>query len=295
MSLQSMTGFARADARHGAVRFHWELRSVNSRGLDLRLRLPPGHDALEAPVREAVTKRLARGSVTATLAIDQAAEAAAIRINAPALALVLDTIARLAETGRFERPRPEGVLALRGVIESGSVEPDEAEAALFREALLGALGQALDGLVAARRSEGARLGDVLATLLDRIEAHVAAITASPVRTPEAISRRLADQVARLLATGSNLDADRLHQEAVLLATRADVEEELQRLRAHIAAARALLAEAVPVGRRLDFLTQEFNREANTICSKANDIALTRLGLELKAVIDQVREQVQNIE
>jgi uncharacterized protein (TIGR00255 family) len=295
MTLQSMTGFARADGNAGGMRFHWELRSVNGRSLDVRLRLPAGQEALELPVRESIGKRLARGNVTATLVVDQQAEMGGVRVNEVALGTIVAAIERLVATGRFERPRPEGVLALKGVLETGGPAADPADNAATGKALLEALSRALDGLAAARIAEGGRLGSVLAEALARIEALTAAIGGSTARKPEVIAARLADLVGKLVATGPTLDPDRLHQEAVLLATRADVEEELKRLTAHIAAARDLLAESAPVGRRLDFLAQELNREANTICSKANDIEITRLGLELKAVIDQVREQVQNIE
>ncbi|MDX2158753.1 MAG: YicC/YloC family endoribonuclease [Hyphomicrobiaceae bacterium] len=295
MTLQSMTGFARADGARGGVRFHWELRSVNGRGLDIRLRLPPGYDGLEAAVREAISKRLARGNVTATLVVDQAAEAGAIRINEQALAVVLAAVDRLVQSGTFERPRPEGVLGLRGVIEVGSGPADDSEGQAFAKETSTVLTVAIEGLVAARKLEGARLSVILNDAIDRIDNLVQAIAASPARRPEAVALRLGELVTRIVETGVQLDKDRLHQEAILVATRADVEEEIKRLGSHITAARELLASSAPAGRRLDFLSQELNREANTICSKSNDTEMTRLGLELKAVIDQVREQVQNIE
>jgi uncharacterized protein (TIGR00255 family) len=288
-----MTGFARADATAGDVRFHWELRSVNSRGLDVRLRLPPGQEALEAAVREIVAKTVARGNVSANLTIDGSAAVGEVRVNERALAKVLAAVEQLAVRPGFERPRPEGVLALRGVLELG--ETTETSSEVLRGALLDALSRAMRTLVEARRVEGARLAIVLADSVDKIESLVDRIAALPVRRPEAIRARLNDQVQRLFGTGAPLDPDRLHQEAMLIATRADVEEELKRLGAHIAAARSLLVDDAPAGRRLDFLAQEFNREANTVCSKSIDIEMTRLGLELKAVIDQLREQVQNIE
>lgn len=295
MTLSSMTGFARAGGQHGASRFHWELRSVNGRGLDIRLRLPPGHEALEAPSREAIAGKVSRGNVAATLTLETPAATGEIRINERALATVLVAIEHLAERDIFDRPRPEAVLGLRGVIELGEAPATEASQEAMTAAALVALRSALDGLVAARATEGQRLGVVLTAALARIEELVGLIRAAPARRPEAIRARLAEQIQRLLAGGPGLDTDRLHQEAVLLATRSDVEEELDRLAAHIGAAHALLADKAAVGRRFDFLAQEFNREANTICSKSNDIEMTRLGLELKAVIDQLREQVQNIE
>jgi len=293
MPLRSMTGFARADGTVGDLRFHWELRSVNSRGLDVRLRLPPGHEALEAPARAIVAKAVARGNVSANLTIDSGAAMGEVCVNERALAKVLAAVERLAERPEFERPRPEGVLALRGVLEVGETVETSSEA--LRGTLLDALSGAMGTLIEARRIEGARLATVLADAVDKIDSLVDQIAALPVRRPEAVRDRLNDQVQRLFGTGAPLDAERLHQEAMLIATRTDVEEELKRLGAHIAAARSLLADEAPAGRRLDFLAQEFNREANTVCSKSIDIEMTRLGLELKAVIDQFREQVQNIE
>lgn len=295
MTLSSMTGFARAGGQQDATRFHWELRSVNGRGLDIRLRLPPGSEAIEPQVRDLIAARISRGNVTATLTLESAAATGDIRINERALATMLKAIEQLAERDIFDRPRPEGVLGLRGIIELGEAPASEAAQAAMAQATMAALREAVEALVAVRRTEGARLGLVLAAALARIEELVGLIRAAPARRPEAVRARLAEQIQRLLSGGPGLDADRLHQEAVLLATRSDVEEELDRLAAHIAAAHGLLADSAPVGRRFDFLTQEFNREANTICSKSNDIEMTRLGLELKAVIDQLREQVQNIE
>jgi uncharacterized protein (TIGR00255 family) len=294
MALRSMTGFARFDGTAGGVRFHWELRSVNGRGLDMRLRLPPGLEALEAPVREAIGRRVSRGNVSATLVLETAVAGSDIRINERALATVLAAVDRLAKRDDFDRARPEGILALRGVLETGDAPGGDTEA-LHKDVLAG-LGVALDALTDARLKEGGKLATVFADQVARIETLVGQITRLPARQPEAVRARLAEQVQRVVgAGGSGLDPDRLHQEAILLATRADVEEEIKRLGAHISAARGLLADAAPVGRRLDFLAQEFNREANTICSKSTDIEMTRLGLELKAVIDQLREQVQNIE
>ncbi|MGD9803690.1 MAG: YicC/YloC family endoribonuclease [Hyphomicrobiaceae bacterium] len=293
MPLRSMTGFARADATSGDARFHWELRSVNSRGLDVRLRLPPGQEALEAAAREMIGKAMVRGNVSATLTFDSAGPGGEIRVNERALSNVLVTIEQLARRRNFDRPRPEGVLALRGVLELG--EATETSDDTLRSVLLDTLATGLRSLVEARSIEGERLSAALTESVTKIEILVDTIAALPVRTPEAVRARLGEQVQRLIGTGAPLDPDRLHQEAMLIATRADVEEEIKRLGAHIAAARGLLAENVPVGRRLDFLAQEFNREANTVCSKSIDIEMTRLGLELKAVIDQLREQVQNIE
>lgn len=293
MPLRSMTGFARSDGSAEGARFHWELRSVNGRGLDVRVRLPQGCEGLEPTVRESSAKALTRGNVSATLSLEAGAGAGDVRINERALATFLSVAEKLAARGSFDRPRPEGVLGLRGVIEIG--EGMGPVSSHMREALLGGLARALEDLVAARRMEGERIEQALRGHVDLIEGLVRKIAELPVRQPEALRLRLAEQVQRLLGTGAPLDPDRLHQEAVLVATRIDVEEELKRLEAHIEAARNLFDDAAPSGRRLDFLAQEFNREANTVCSKSSDIEMTRLGLELKAVIDQLREQVQNIE
>ncbi len=295
MALKSMTGFARRDGAHGTMRWHWEVRSVNGRGLDLRLRLPPGTENLEHRLREATQKRIARGSVSVTLVLQRDAGAAEIRINDHALEQVIAAIAQVRGKGQFDNPRPEGILALRGVMELVEPVETEAETEARLAQMLADYEAALVSLTDNRAGEGARLAAILSEQLAQIEGLVARVAASPARSTDAIRRRLTELVRRLTDAVPSLDPERLHQEAALLATRADVEEELARLKAHIAAARELLAAKEPTGRKLDFLTQEFNREANTLCSKSNDVEITRLGLELKAVIDQMREQVQNIE
>lgn len=295
MAIKSMTGFARADGAAEGWRFAWELRSVNGKGLDVRLRLPPGLDALESAVRERAGKALSRGNVTANLSLNREKSATTARINEDVLAALLDAITRIGARVEARPPSLDGLLGFKGVVEL--VEEDEtpqARAAL-EAAILAAFDQALGGLVAARQDEGRALSRVMSGHLDEVDRLRRAAEASPGRTVEAIRQRLADQVAALIDASSALDPARLHQEAVLLATKADIREELDRLDAHVAQARGLLAEDQPVGRRLDFLAQEFNREVNTLCSKANDRALTRIGLDLKAVVDQFREQIANIE
>ncbi len=295
MTIKSMTGFARADGSAGSTSWHWELRSVNGRSLDLRLRLPPGFEGLEPRIREAVGKRLARGSLSVNLNVKRSEGISQIRLNEPALRQVLAALDKLQAMTKAETPRADGLLGIRGVLEFVEAEEGEAEAGARTEAMLTSLDQALRALVTARASEGGRLETIISDQLVAIQKLVQTVQASPARAPEAIRQRLKEQVTRLLETGVSLDEARLYQEAALLATRVDVEEELKRLTAHIAGARELLASKEPAGRRLDFLAQEFNREANTLCSKANDPETTRAGLELKAVIDQMREQVQNIE
>lgn len=295
MTLQSMTGFSRSDGTLDGTAWYWELRSVNNRGLDLRLRLPPGFEQLEPRIRERIAKAVSRGSVNATLTLARRTQTSEVRINEAALDRVLTIATRLSKELGSPVPRVETLLGLKGVLDLVE-ESDDADAlAAQQAAVLADLETALAGLVAARRDEGRRLADVLTRQVDEIARLTAAVEAAPSRSVEAVRRRLADQVARLVESSQGLDPARLHQEAVLLATRADVEEELKRLNAHIDAARALLAGGGAVGRKLDFLAQEFNREANTLTSKAADQEIAHAGLALKVVIDQMREQVQNIE
>jgi uncharacterized protein (TIGR00255 family) len=295
MALQSMTGFARSDGVLNGAAWHWELRSVNNRGLDLRLRLPPGFEAIEPKVRDRIAKEISRGSVNASLSITRRAEAAEVRVNQAALEQMLAIATRIASNIGAEPPRVEALLGLKGVLDIADEADDPAILESQQPVVLEGLETALAGLVAARRDEGSRLTDVLSRQIDEITRLTASVEQAPARSVDAIRKRLSDQVARLMETGQGLDPARLHQEAVLLATRADVEEELKRLKAHVEAARALLTDGGAVGRKLDFLAQEFNREANTLTSKAADQDIARSGLALKVVIDQMREQVQNIE
>jgi uncharacterized protein (TIGR00255 family) len=295
MSIKSMTGFARAEGSSGSLAWHWELRSVNGRGLDLRLRLPAGSESLEPKVREAAARHLVRGSVTVSLSAEGRAGALEIRLNEEVLQQVMRATERIRELTSAALPRADGLIGIKGVLEVVDKEESPEAAELRVGAMLDSLEQGLRALVSARAAEGTRLTEVLSAQLMEIERLVAVVEASPARTPEALTERLREQVGRLLDGGNGLDPARLHQEAVLIATRADVEEELKRLRSHIGAARELLSEEGTVGRKFDFLAQEFNREANTLCSKANDVEITRAGLALKTVIDQMREQVQNIE
>jgi uncharacterized protein (TIGR00255 family) len=295
MTLKSMTGFARRDGASERVAWHWELRSVNGRGLDVRLRVPPGLDALEPKIREAVAKAITRGNVSVNLAVNRQSASSEIRLNEDALTQVVRAAARVRALTGGEAPRTEGLLAIKGVLETS--EEDQAPEAVesMHAAMLRDLSEALSSLVEARSAEGGRLADIIAAQVAEIERLVSFVETSPARTPEAIAVRLKELVARLLDADNGFDPARLHQEAVLLATRADVEEELRRLRVHIAAAGDLLRDPGAVGRKFDFLAQEFNREANTLCSKANDSEITKAGLALKVVIDQMREQVQNLE
>jgi uncharacterized protein (TIGR00255 family) len=291
-----MTGFARADGSADGLNWIWEARSVNGRGLDVRLRLPPGYEALEIPARDAVAKRFARGNVSLSLSIEKQQTNGAIRLNEQVLADVIKAADRVSALSGAAKPDAAQLLMIKGVLETSDQMLEDADARSAREkTITQSLEAALDKLGEARRAEGARLGDIIREQIAQIDQLAASVRASPSRAPEAIMGRLKDAIGRLVDATAALDNDRLHQEAVLIATRADVEEELQRLSAHVAAARDILVERGAVGRKLDFLAQEFNREANTLCSKANAVDITRLGLQLKTVIDQFREQVQNVE
>lgn len=295
MALTSMTGFARsAGAGHG-YRWTWELRSVNGKGLDIRLRLPQSFEHLDQPARERIGKALQRGNLQVGLSLQRETTASALRVNEALLSQVMDLVRRVGSQIDAAPPTLDGLLSIRGILETVDAEDDPAIAGALAADLLADLDTALAELVVARDREGAAIGAVLNARMDEIERLTTAAEASPARTVEAIKKKLADQVAALLDASPALDPDRLHQEAALLATRADIREELDRLTAHVEAARVLLAEGGPVGRKLDFLAQEFNRETNTLCAKANDRSLTAIGLDLKAAVDQLREQVQNLE
>lgn len=295
MTLKSMTGFARSDGRHGPHSWHWEVRTVNGRGLDVRLRMPAGYDSIEQAVRDTCKKRLARGNCSLTLTVQRDSGETAARLNED----VFKQVVRAAEQAQglvdAAPPTLDGLLSMRGVIEFTEAEEDESEQKARADAVLADFGHVVDNLIEARMAEGQHLAKEVSAQVDEVEGLVGTIEKSPSREPEAISKRLQEQITRLLGETSQLDEQRLHQEAVFLAAKADVEEELARLKAHVAAARDLLESTQPVGRKFDFLTQEFNREANTICSKSNAPDITTAGLALKAVIDRMREQVQNIE
>lgn len=295
MTLKSMTGFARADGVHGEVAWHWEVRSVNGRNLELRLRLPSGFDAIEIKARGLAQEKLARGNCTLSLWVKRETGQTEIRLNETALRQAQAVAERAGGLTGLPSPSLDTLLGMRGVVETVEGEESEEAQAALHHALIASLAQALDQLVSARTSEGERLQAVIEKQLHAIGGLVERAAGASARLPEAIAARLAEQITRLTEASANLDADRLHQEALLLAAKADIQEELDRLRAHVAAASELIESGQPVGRKFEFLAQEFNREANTICSKAADVEISRTGLELKTVIDQLREQVQNIE
>ena len=296
MSLSSMTGFARVEGAEGGARWHWELRSVNGKGLDLRLRLPPGFEALEPKLKAIAQGAMKRGNVQANLQLTRENAANVPRLNEDVLKGVLAAVSRLRDHQIYlSDSTAEGILSLKGVMEMGEAEESEEARAALEEALAASFADAVKALASARDEEGAKLAALLEGQVKRIEELTGEAAASPAASAEVMRERLKRQVEELLGASPALNEERLAQEAALLATKADVREELDRLGAHVEQARDLLASDEPVGRRLDFLTQEFNREANTLCSKAADVALTRIGLELKTVIDQLREQVQNVE
>ncbi len=295
MTVASMTGFARTQGSLGPWRYAWELKTVNSKGLDLRLRTPPGFDSVEVKARSAIAARIARGTCTASLTAKRDDAGGAARINRDALDRVLKALEDVPLNANLRPASLDGLLSVRGVLEVVEPEDDEAQRAALEQAALRSLDEALDHLVVSRRSEGAALADVLALRLDRIADLSARAETLPARQPEAIRARLAEQVAALLAASDGFDPQRLHQEAVMLAVKADIREELDRLAAHVASARALLAAGGAIGRRLDFLAQELSRESNTLCAKSNDPALAAIGLDLKIEVEQWREQVQNLE
>ncbi|MBD8892735.1 YicC/YloC family endoribonuclease [Roseibium litorale] len=297
MTLASMTGFARVQGEAGVVRWTWELRSVNGKNLDMRLRLPAGLEELEPRIRERCAKVLQRGNVSIGLFMQRDQGEAVLTINQTALDAVLAAVGLLRQRlPDVAPPTLDGILAQKGVVELKEPEEDPAVREALLATLLSTLDEALGALVGMRRSEGHAIRDIILGQVDRVAGLTARAERLPARQPEAIRARLAALVAELMdASAGALDSQRLHQEAAILATKADIREELDRLHAHVTAVRELLAAGGAIGRRLDFLAQEFNRETNTLCSKSNDVELTTIGLDLKAVIDQMREQIQNLE
>jgi uncharacterized protein (TIGR00255 family) len=289
-----MTGFARGHGVCGSYNWAWELKSVNAKGLDLRLRLPAGWDTVEGPLR-ASAQVLTRGTVYGTLNVDRQGVAPIVRVNEAVLAAVLATIKNLAGRVEAAEPRLDGILSLKGVIEIIEQDEREEERLAAEAAVIAGFATTITELVAMRRHEGEVLQRVLTQRIGEIAALAARADAAPGRRPEAIKARIAEQVAMLLDASSRFDSDRLHQEAILIASKADIREEIDRLASHVAQVERLIAQGGAIGRRLDFLAQELNREANTLCSKSNDVELTNIGLELKSVVEQFREQVQNLE
>ena len=290
-----MTGFARADGADGAWTWAVEARSVNGRGLETRFRGPPGFDSLDRIAREGSQSRFQRGQIGLTLQARRAEGAGAVRVNTEQLDRYLDLAGAYAAKGRAAPPSIEALLGLRGVLEASDDNDDPEARVAVETAMAASIAEALEGLKASRMAEGAALLPVLSGLIDKVETLTASAETEAAGLPAALKDRFEKRMTELLADRAGLE-DRIVQEAAVMATKADVREELDRLKSHVAAARTLLGGAEPSnGRRLDFLTQEFMREANTLCSKSATTALTAIGLELKATIDQFREQVQNVE
>ena len=295
MTIVSMTGFSEAHGARGSLRWRWEIKSVNGRGLELRLRTPPGFDGIEAVARTLAGERFRRGNLQANLVMDAQEGVRGLKIDPAALAAAVKIAQEIAAETGLAPARVDGLLALKGVIvqdETQVLEP--AERADRDAAIVESLANAMDQLRRARRTEGAKLATVLESILGEIDTLTNDAGNLAAVQPDAIRDRLAAQMKDLLGANT-IPEERLAQEAALLAVRADIREELDRLAAHVQEARTLLGSGEAIGRKLDFLAQEFNREANTLCSKSADIQLTKLGLALKAAIDQFREQSQNVE
>ncbi|MCV9997577.1 YicC family protein [Pararhizobium sp. YC-54] len=295
MPLQSMTGFARCEGTCGRYRWAWELRSVNGKGLDLRLRLPTGTEHLETEVRRLTAECFSRGNMQINLNVSASEAGVETVINQNALAAILSLRDQLRDVIDPAPLRLDTLLSIRGIVDFREPEEQEGERAARDADILAGLQLALAEMTAMRAGEGVALYRVLQEQIDRIEKLTGEIEADPSRSVATITARLASQVALVMDAGSMVDQDRLYGEVALLAAKADIREEIDRLRTHVVAARDLLKKGGPVGRKLDFLSQEFNRESNTICSKSNAATVTAAGIELKVVIDQFREQVQNLE
>jgi uncharacterized protein (TIGR00255 family) len=295
MSLVSMTGFAEGHGAKETLRWRWEVKSVNGRGLDLRLRTPPGFDGIEPAARMLANERFRRGNIQASLSIEPQEGARGLRIDAVALAAAVRIAKQIEAESGLAPARVDGILSLKGVIVQDETQALDIEQRAARDAaILESLALAFDSLRRARRNEGGKLGHVLNGLIAEIEKLTKEAASLAAAQPAAFREKMDAQLKEMLGSAS-VPPERLAQEVALLATRADVREELDRLNAHTHEASALLASGDAVGRKLDFLAQEFNREANTLCSKSADIALTRVGLAIKHAVDQFREQAQNVE
>ena len=295
MALASMTGFARQSGFASPYHWAWEVKTVNAKGLDVRLRLPTGFDLIEPAARARIAARLARGACHASLSLQRETMAAQVRINHVLLGQLATALADTAARHHLAAATMDALLAVRGIVEISETPEDESQRAGACAAMLAGLDVALDQLAAMRAGEGAALAQVLSARCATIARLTDAADHHPARLPQAIAARLAQSVALLAGASHALDPHRLHQEALLLAAKGDIREELDRLTTHADAAQALIAGGGPCGRRLDFLAQELAREANTLCAKANDGGLTAIGLELRVEIEQMREQIQNIE
>jgi len=295
MTLSSMTGFARTQGTWENYHWVWEIRSVNGKNLDVRCRIPPGLDAMDQKIRGLMKKNFARGSVNVHLQMTRESGESQVIINEDVLGKLVSLSKQVAAQHDLPVPAVDNLLSIRDVVEIRDDEEDDDFIAKRDKALEASLLEAVEAMKTARAEEGAATHTMLTAILDEIKGYVLQAEKVAEEQPELLKNRFLEKVNRLLDDQKGLDQDRLHQEVVILATKADVKEETDRLKAHIEAARKLLSTNGPVGRKLDFLMQEFNREANTLCSKSSDIALTDMGLSLKTAIDQLKEQIQNIE
>jgi uncharacterized protein (TIGR00255 family) len=293
MAIESMTGFAREAGTSGAHAFAWEVRSVNGRGLDVRVRVPTGFDSFSEAARKQFSAAFTRGTLHISLTITSEASAPRPRINQEALAALIEAASQVQLPTGIAPATLDGLLAIRGVVEV-SEESGDALSTL-EQPVLAALADTIVALKQARLAEGRALEAIINGHLGTIARLTIEAESHPGRSAEAIRSRLTTQVAALLEASTALEPQRLHQEAALLAVKADIREEIDRLHAHVAALRELLVQGGPIGRKLDFLAQEFGREASTLCAKAGDPGLSRIGLELRTTVDQLREQVQNVE
>lgn len=296
LAIASMTGFARAEGSSGSWLWNWEVKSVNSKGLDVRCRLPQGAEQFEVEVRNRAAKQFKRGNVNVTLDVSTQGDETGHRINRALLRDLVEAVQELApEAKGFEAPRLDGLIAARGVVEAADDNRREFLVGDTKTSILKSLIQALNSLKDARGEEGERIGAVLVEKLEEIAALTEAASKNAALQPAQALEKFRAQLAELLDGGPSLPEERIAQEVAILVTKMDVQEEIDRLRAHVEAAGKLLSDGGVIGRQLDFLCQEINREANTLCSKAADVDLTRIGLDLKSAIEQFREQVQNIE
>lgn len=294
MAVCSMTGYASSDGVCSNVAWMWELRAVNGKGLDVRMRIPSGFEGLEQKMRSKCADVLTRGNLQISLTAKEQGAATELVVNKSALDSVIK-ISKDLEAKGFDKPSTDGILGIRGVLEERHVERSQDEQSALLTAIEQGFITALDGLIVARKAEGKALADVLQSQVSQVSQLVQKVIADPSRSQDAIKERLQNQVQNLIDSNSKFDEERLYVEAAILATKADLQEEIDRLLAHIVSANSLIDGGGPIGRRLDFLAQEFNRECNTICSKSNAANVTAIGLELKVLVDQFREQIQNVE
>lgn len=295
MTLQSMTGFARTQGQFEETSWVWELRSVNGKGLDLRLRIPSGFEALEVKSRKLLTTYFTRGNVQISLSVTQSSSASLPYINQEAVSTLLEAAKELQQRVGGDLPSAAELMAMRGVVELQEKQLNDEEKDTLHLAILESLKEAAEALLSMRQGEGQAIAEVLRQQVEKIEQLHRQIEANDARSPEAIKQQLQTQIDKIIENNAEFDDQRLYQEVAILAAKADLQEELDRLVVHVKAAQDLLRSDGPVGRRLDFLAQEFNRECNTICSKSNSAEVTSIGLDMKLIIDQFREQLQNME